>query len=55
MYYIFIYFRSILDDASDEDTDELSSSEDVFKGVNNSDSNSTSAYSFQEPLKNSEQ
>lgn len=54
--YIFIYFRSILDDTSDEEPDELSLSEDVFKGFKNtSDSNSTSVYSFQEPLKSSEQ
>lgn len=54
--YIFIYFRSILDDTSDEDPDEISLSEDVFSGFKNTpDSNSTSGYNLQEPFKNAEQ
>jgi len=52
-----LYFRSILDDTNDEDTDELNLFEDLSNDFKStiSDSNSTYTYGFPEQFKNAEQ
>lgn len=52
-----MYFRSHLDNISDEDTDELNLSEDLLSYSKNtiSDSNSSFSYCFPEPFKMNDQ